>query len=79
MAQPEFGDTQEFGASTWQARVPRHFVYPLTGGVPPSTMIERRERAVFGWRFVFSWLRDEIGRDRVSGGGEQRGQFPLAV
>ena len=54
MAQPEFGDTQEFGASTWQARVPRHFVYPLTGGVPPSTMIERRERAVFGWRFVFS-------------------------
>ena len=56
---------------------PRHFVYP-DWRVPPPTMIERRERAVFGWRFVFSWLRDEIGRYRVFEGGEQRGQFPLS-
>ena len=35
---------------------PRRLVHP-EWRVPPSTMIERREEAVFDWRFVFSGLR----------------------
>jgi hypothetical protein len=36
---------------------PRRLVYPDCG-FPPSTMIERRQSAVFCWRFIFSGLRD---------------------